>query len=531
METAEVTVPKTYPEALAAWQMERVRNAAIQEALEAKLRGLQQQLDWFRRQLFGQKSERRVPPPPAEQLSLGQEFAAEQAPQVPLRTVAGHTRRTPKRPEESAERLTFFDESKIPTETILLSAPEAEGLDPDTYDVIDTKVSYRLAQRPGSYVLLKYERPIIKLREAETLHAAPAPAGVLENSRADVSLLAGILLDKFLYHLPLYRQHQRMVAQGLRVSRSWLTDLVQPSIRLLSPIYQAQFESIRQSRVLTMDETPIKAGRSGKGKMHQGYFWPVLGERQEICFPYAETRGALHIRKFLGPLEPGTVLLSDGYAAYTRFHKETEGLVHAQCWSHSRREFVQAEAHEPQRVTEALEQIRSFYRIEEEIREQGLTGEAKREYRYRHTRPRVAQFFDWVDQRLLDNALLPSNPFTKALLYVRSRKGPLQVFLEDPDVPIDTNEIERQIRPIPLGKRNWLFCWTELGAEHLGIIQSLLSTCRLQGVDPYDYLVDVLQRVSTHPAKDVAQLTPRLWKEHFAANPLRSDLYRIHNHH
>jgi len=121
METAEVTVPKTYPEALAAWQMERVRNAAIQEALEAKLRGLQQQLDWFRRQLFGQKSERRVPPPPAGQLSLGQEFAAEQAPQVPLRTVAGHTRRTPKRPEERAESLPFFDESKIPTETILLA--------------------------------------------------------------------------------------------------------------------------------------------------------------------------------------------------------------------------------------------------------------------------------------------------------------------------------------------------------------------------------------------------------------------------
>ncbi len=96
----------------------------------------------------------------------------------------------------------------------------------------------------------------------------------------------------------------------------------------------------------------------------------------------------------MGPLEPGTVLLSDGYAAYTRFQKETEGLIHAQCWAHSRREFVQAEAHEPERVADALEQIRAFYRIEEEIREQNLVGEAKREYRYRHTRPRVAQFFD-----------------------------------------------------------------------------------------------------------------------------------------
>ncbi|MGK9453038.1 IS66 family transposase [Acidithiobacillus caldus] len=257
-----------------------------------------------------------------------------------------------------AEPMPDFDESKIPTETIRLLPPEAEGLDPNAYDIVGTKISYRLAQRPGSYVLIKYERPVFKLRKAQTLHTAPAPVGVLEGSRAYVSLLAGILVDKFQFHLPLYRQHQRMVAQGLRVSRSWLTELVQRSIQLLALIYEAQFASIRQSRVLTLDETPIKAGRSGKGKMHQGYFWPVLGERQEICFPYTDTRGTLHIRKLLGPLEPGTVLLSGGYAAYTRFQKETEGLIHAQCWSHSRRDFLQAEAHEPERVAEALEQIR-----------------------------------------------------------------------------------------------------------------------------------------------------------------------------
>jgi len=527
METAEIPVPKTYPEALAAWQLQQGINAE----LRAQIQALRQQLDWFRRQLFGPKSERRVPPPPVEQLSLGQDFSLVEVPQAPLRTVAAHTRVAPKRPEDRAESLPFFDESRVPTETITLPAPETEGLDPSAYEIIDAKVSYRLAQRPGSYVVLKYERPVVKLRATQTIHTAPAPVGVLEGSRADVSLQAGILIDKFLYHLPLYRIHQRMVAEGLRVSRSWPTELVQRSILLLSPIYTAQFESIRQSRVLTMDETPIKAGRSGQGKMHQGYFWPVLGERQEICFPYAETRGTIHIREFLGPLEPGTVLLSDGYAAYARFQKETEGLVHAQCWAHSRREFVKAEPHEPKRVAEALELIRALYRIEEEIREQNLVGEAKRAYRYLHTRPRVAQFFAWVKEHLADIALLPTSPFTKALAYVHSRKGPLQVFLEDPDVPIDSNAIERQIRPIPLGRKNWLFCWTELGAEHLGIIQSFLSTCRLQGIDPYDYLVDVLQRVGTHPAKDVAQLTPRLWKEHFADNPLRSDLYRINRRH
>ncbi len=516
-------VPQNYPEALVAWQ---VRGEVIC-ALQSAVQNLQVQLDWFQRQLFGQKSERRIPPPPHEQLCLGQDFSSTEAAAPLLRTIPAHTRATPQRPEEKAESLPFFDESRVPVETISLSAPETEGLDPEAYEIIGTKVSYRLAQQPASYVVLKYERPIVKLRESGQLQCAPAPASVLEGSRADVSLMAGILVDKFVYHLPLYRQHQRMVAQGLRVSRSWLTELVQQAILLLTPITEAQFESIRQSRVLTMDETPIKAGRSGNGKMHQGYFWPVLGDRQEIVFPYAPSRGTIHIREILGTLAPGTVLLSDGYAAYTRFQQESEGLIQAQCWAHSRREFVKAEPHEPKRVAEALAQIRSFYQIEEEIREKGLQGPEKRDHRHTHLRPLVVQFFAWVEQELADTALLPSSPFTKALRYVHSRKGPLQVFLEDPDVPIDTNPIERQIRPIPLGRKNWLFCWTELGAQYLGIIQSLLSTCRLQGIDPYDYLVDVLQRVSTHPAKEVAQLSPRLWKEQFAANPLRSDLYHI----
>lgn len=101
------------------------------------------------------------------------------------------------------------------------------------------------------------------------------------------------------------------------------------------------------------------------------------------------------------------------------------------------------------------------------------------------------------------------------------------MFLTDPEVPIDTNHLERALRAIPMGRRAWLFAWTELGAKYVGIVQSLIVTCRLHGIDPYDYLVDVLQRVGQHPAADVAQLTPRLWKENFAANPLRSDVHGV----
>lgn len=120
---------------------------------------------------------------------------------------------------------------------------------------------------------------------------------------------------------------------------------------------------------------------------------------------------------------------------------------------------------------------------------------------------------------------MPSNSFTQALGYACERRLGLEVFLEDPDVSMDTNHLERALRVIPMGRRNWLFTWTELGAEHVGIVQSLLTTCRLYEISPYDYLVDVLQRVGVHPATRVAELTPRLWKQHFAANPLRTDPY------
>ena len=137
------------------------------------------------------------------------------------------------------------------------------------------------------------------------------------------------------------------------------------------------------------------------------------------------------------------------------------------------------------------------------------------------------RLFTWIDKQFAAQGFLPSSPFIAALGYIRERRAGLEVYLDDPDVAIDTNHLERALRVIPMGRKNWLFTWTELGAKHVGIVQSLLVTCRLHDIDPYDYFVDVLQRVGQHPASLVQQLTPRCWKPLFAANPLRSDLYHL----
>ncbi len=188
---------------------------------------------------------------------------------------------------------------------------------------------------------------------------------------------------------------------------------------------------------------------------------------------------------------------------------------------------VIAGAHaEPVLVAQALDHIGEVYKHEALLRRRGLAAEAKLAYRAEFAKPLVEAFFSWLQQTLTTQLLLPSNPFTKAARYTLEREAALKVFLEYPNVPLDTNHLEREIRAIALGRKNWMFCWTEVGARYVGIVQSLIASCRLQGVDPYVYFVDVLQRIDTHPAFDVHLLTPRLWKQHFATNPLRSDLDR-----
>jgi transposase len=489
---------------------------------------LQRQVDWFKRQLFGRKSERRLREPAPEQLSLSGMFPTPvppaDRPPPPTETVKAYQRRVrftaTDLPDESGLR---FDAS-VPIQEIVLTNPEVADLPPHAYEVIGEKVTYRIAQRPGAYVILKYLRPVIKRKDTEALSCPPAPPAVFEKSVADVSLLAGLLMEKFRYHLPLYRQHQRLTQAGIRLSRGTLTQWVQRAAELLEPIYHALLSSILLSQVLAMDETPVKAGRQGKGKLHTGYFWPIYGDKDEIAFPFAASRAQAVVREALGKF--CGVLVTDGYIVYDRFAQTVNRLVPAQCWSHTRRHFVDAERAEPTLVAEALERIGGFYEQEAYIRQHGLEAEAKLAHRGEYTKPLVDAFFAWLKQTVITQVLLPSHPFAQAARYALEREAALKVFLEYPTVPLDTNHLEREIRAIALGRRNWLFCWTEVGARHVGIIQSLLASCRLQGVDPYAYLVDVLQRVDTHPAFEVQLLTPRLWKQHFAANPLRSDLDR-----
>lgn len=491
------------------------------ETLGAEYAALKQQLEWFKRQLFGVKSERRLDVHPAEQGNLLAALGVQAPPAPPieaLQTVRYERRKKCRDAAVNDAGLRFGPD--VPLRVVQVVDPAIEAIPPEQRELIDEKVSYRLAQSPGSYTIIELRRPVYKLRNTSRVLTAAAPANVLERSVADVSLLAGLLIDKFCYHLPLYRQHQRMRQCGIQLSRASLTSWVGRAIDLLRPIAVALSAQVLASRVLAMDETPIKAGREHKGKMREAYLWPIYGERDEVIFHYAPSREHRHVANFLAGF--GGTLLTDGYAAYSAYAASKSGITHANCWAHCRRGFEQAKEAEPQATEQALALIGTLYRHEAIIRERGLEGEAKLAYRTEHSEPVVRAFWQWCDTQCRRGDLLPSNPLAKAIVYARARIATLGVFLADPDVPIDTNHLERSLRVIPTGRRNWLFCWTEIGAERTAVIQSLLVTCRLHGVDPYVYLVDVLQRISEHPASRVAELTPREWKARFADNPMRS---------
>ena len=226
--------------------------------MSRELAAAKHQIDGFKRQLFGQKSERQIITGSDGQLSLGEAIDAEQTAPPPAptgRPVVAHTRRpAAKKPDTGDDSVRFFDETRGPVEVIELAAPEADGLAPEAFEVIGHQESFRLAQRPGSYVVLKYRRPVIKLKATQDIVCPAAPVGVIDGSRADVSFIAGLLIDKFAYPLPFYRQHQRLTDAGITVSRPWLTQIGQRGIALLEPLYDAQFASIRAARVKAMDD-------------------------------------------------------------------------------------------------------------------------------------------------------------------------------------------------------------------------------------------------------------------------------------
>jgi len=497
--------------------------SAVETELQStkdELRELKEQANWLRHQLFGARSERRALEvlTVADQLWLGEQFLeVPEEPPAKKTTVRQYERNNRSKPTNLVDedsQLRFDD--NVPVEIVEVEDPRFKGVPESEIVVVDERVTYRLAQR-SPYVVLKIVQKVAKLKGEEAVSCPPIPAAVFPGSSADVSFLASMVTDKYCCHLPVYRQHQRLESGGVFIERSTMTRLVHRTGELLEPIYNALTSSVLSSFVLGIDETPTPAGTKNK-KIRKGYYWVFYGDREEVFFLFSPSRGQAVIDKVLEGFQGK--LLTDGYVVYDNFCKKNEGVVLCNCWSHTRREFLKAEKLEPEKVSRIILELQKLYRVERWARH--LSPEDRLTLRRKYSEPIVMALFQDFQRELEETSLLPSNSYLNAIEYALNRKKELLVFLEDPAVQIDTNHVERQLRGQAIGRKNWMFHFTEVGARHGAVFFSLIQSCRLAGVDPTTYLIDILQRIDTHPAADVHQLIPRNWKELFSANPMKS---------
>jgi transposase-like protein len=495
------------------------------ESYRVRTQELESQLKWFQKQIFGQKSERRVPeemPINSTQLPLAIELPA-----IPPGSVVVKTTTVPEHSRKKSVKVLHEDNSgesglrfgpNVRVVEKVIPNPAVEGLKAGVdYEVVAERIQDKLCQEKSAYFIERYKQQVVKFKATERVVSPPAPPRVINSAYADISLLVGMCIDKFLYHLPINRQHQRMARHDIHLSRATLINWIGVFIDLFKPVYNAQLSSIVAGSVLSIDETPFKIGHH-QGKMVNQYLWFLYGDKHEVLIHPNKSRGSEVVKGLIEETFKGVIMV-DGHSAYTAAAKELNLQV-SNCWAHARRYFVEAEEQEPLHAGEAVLQIREIYALESLA--PGDPGE-RLLYRLAKVKPLVDTFFDWLMLERDRLTGIPKTSYSKAVFYALRRKAELTVFLNNPAVPIDNNHTERQIRPLVLGRKNFLFCWTELGAERLAVIQSLILTCQLHGVDPWDYLTDVAVRIDSHKATDVQQLIPRIWKKLFDKNDLEAE--------
>jgi len=399
--------------------------------------------------------------------------------------------------------------------------PSIEGIPAEELEVIETKTTQKIVRGRSPYFILRvHERTYRRKDCLEELPSTKLPE-VFPGTIYDVSFIAGLAVDKYQFHLPTYRQHQAILNAGIYIDRGQLTRVLHRMAELLEPIYEKLMTSVLNSKTLTVDETPTPAGRKN-GKMDKGYFWVFYGDQDEIYYLFSPSREGKVLKDALSMFQGN--LVSDGYAAYESFAKANPGVLLAQCWAHTRREFLDAEKREPERAKWVLRQIKSMYKIEEKVR--GKPPDQILNARQKKTKPIVLNLFDFLKKTTSEETFVPSDTFLKAANYALNREKYLKAFLDNPELPLDTNHVERQLRGQAIGRKNWMFHFTEDGARYAAIFYSLIRSCLLVDVNPTDYLVDVLQRID-HPGSKAEQLTPRQWKKHFGGAPLRSPFHEV----
>lgn len=373
-------------------------------------------------------------------------------------------------------------------------------------------VAEQLEYVPASFRVIRHVRPKLACSCCDHIAQAAAPSRPIERGMAGPGLLAHVLAAKFADHLPLYRQSVIYAREGVELDRSLLAKWVGHTAALLQPLVDALRRHVMAATKLHADDTPVPVLAPGSGKTKTGRLWVYVRDDRAssdatppaVWFAYTPDRKSIHPQQHLESFN-GT-LQADAYGGYQAIY-ETGRVAEAACWAHARRQFYELHAARPNALnTEALERIGALYKVEEQIR--GKPPDERRAHRQTRARPLLDQLHAWLSATL--ETLSRKSDTSRAILYALNRWEALTRYCDDGHLEIDNLPVERALRGVAIGRRNYLFAGADSGGERAAAIYSLIGTAKLNGIDPEAYLRAVLARIADHPINQVEGLLP--WK-------------------
>ena len=492
----------------------RSENSSLKQivaSLQQECSTLKEQVEWFKRQIFGQRSEKIKDPVIGAQDLPGFVYPEAQEQPAKEKPVTGYTRREKSRDGKDAVTLP----EGIPVETKVIDIPEEEKVCKETGESlvkIGEEVTRKLAHKPGSYYVKEIIRPkyAIKSNPDAGIITAELPDSLLPRCQVDESFLAETLVKKYGDHLPLYRQCEILSREQIFISRQLLCQWVIKAAMTLKPLHNLMVQMVLESKNAFVDETPIQVLDPGRGKTKQGYMWVLVGGQERDpslrVYDFYENRKHSNAEKLLEGYHG--VLHSDKYGAYEAL-ANAKVLTWCPCWSHIRRKFFEAETGDPQFRAFMLRKIRHLFWLERVA--WARSPEERLRIRREKEVPIIGELLRAARARLIDGKLLPKSKLREALGYFLGLEPHLKNYTNHAFARLDNNVAERAVRPLAVGRKNWLFVGSEAGGEAAAIVYSLIQTCRALNINPREYLEDVMRRIMGHNNSKLSELLPAQW--------------------
>ncbi|MEA2068832.1 MAG: IS66 family transposase [Verrucomicrobiota bacterium] len=471
--------------------------------LEVENRYLKQQLQAVLGKLFGSSSEKISPDQLA--LAFGVDSVEPESPEAEAEVEEVTATRKPRKLKLRSERLP----DDLPVEEVIIE-PEEVLADPEAFKRIGEEVVEELDVVPVKFFKRRIIRPkYVRIQDrAQPPVVAPAPKRIIDNSYASAGLLASIVLSKYCDHLPLYRQAQIFKSRfGVDISRQTMGDWMYRLAQMLAMIYEAVRDEIRTEHYLQIDETPVFYQNPGNGKCSQGYLWSYHAPGKAVFFEWHTGRASECLDKTLKGFRG--VVQSDGYSAYGAYlkrHPKAE-IELAACWAHARRKFHEAQNESPF-AARMLQEIQELYKIEANLRAD--LKKNRRTVRQEESVPILQRI--GLQLQADQSKHLPKSQTGKAIRYALKLWDKLLVYTEHAEMEIDNNLVENAIRPTAIGKKNWLFFGSAGAGKTSAIYYTLLETCRKLGINPSDYLRDILHQLPVMTNQTAKDYTPAQWK-------------------